>query len=133
MDGKIKERCKTCEKQFMQEGLDRSKSCRDVIKRKPRSLDRSMIYRESIKQTESSENFLDGSRSYRGSVEITRRRLDRKDICRGCVEELPSLKKRSFSRREKHIEMNAYIKLLTQTSNQHIKLSKLISNKMQSI
>ena len=68
MNDKIKERCKTCEKQFMQEDLDRLKSCRDVIKRKPRNLDRSRIYRESIGQTESSENFLDGSRSCRESI-----------------------------------------------------------------
>ena len=44
MNDKIKERCKTYEKQFMQKGLDKSKSCRDVIKRKPKRLDRSMIY-----------------------------------------------------------------------------------------
>ena len=107
MDDKIKERYKTSEKQCMQEGLDRSRSYRAAIERKPRNLDRSRIYLESIGQTESSENFLDGSRSCRGSVEITRGRLDMKDICRGCVEELSSLKKRGFSRREKHIEMNA--------------------------
>ena len=32
MDDKIIERCKTCEKQCMQEGLDRSKSYRVAIK-----------------------------------------------------------------------------------------------------
>ena len=31
MDDKIIERCKTCEKQCMQEGLDRSRSCRATI------------------------------------------------------------------------------------------------------
>ena len=107
MDDKIKERCKTCEKQCMQEGLDRSRSCRDAIERKTINLDGLRIYRESIGQTESLEILLDESRNYRGSVEITKRRLDRKDICRGYVEEFSSLKKRGFSRREKHIEMNA--------------------------
>ena len=32
MDDKIIERCKTCEKQCMQEGLDRSRSYRVAIK-----------------------------------------------------------------------------------------------------
>ena len=107
MDDKIIERCKTCEKQCMQEGLDRSRSCQVTIERKPRNLDGLRICRESIRQTESSKIFLDGSRSCQGSIEITRIRLDRKDIYRGCVEELLSIKKRGFSRREKHIEMNA--------------------------
>ena len=52
---------------------------------------------------------------------------------RESVEKLSSLKKRIFSRREKHIEMNATIKLLKQTCNQHIKLSKHLSTYMQSI
>ena len=55
MDDKIKERCKTCEKQCMQVGLDRSRSCRASIERKPRILDGSRICRESIRQTESSK------------------------------------------------------------------------------
>ena len=54
-------------------------------------------------------------------------------ICRGCVKKLLSLKKEGFLRREKHIEMNATNKLLKQTSKPYIKLSNLISNKMQSI
>ena len=57
-----------------------------AIERKLKNLDGSRICRESIGQTESSETFLDGSKSYRGSIEITRRRLDRKDNCQGCVE-----------------------------------------------
>ena len=107
MDDKIIERCKICENQCMQEGLDRLGSCRVVIKRKPRNIDGSRICRESNRQTESSKNFLNGLRSCQGSIEITRRRLDKKNICRRCVEELSSLKKRGFSRWEKHIEMNA--------------------------
>ena len=96
MDDKIIERCKICENQCMQEGLDRLGSCQAVIERKPRNIDGSRICRESNRQTESSENFLNGLR-----------RLDKKNICRRCVEELSSLKKRGFSRWEKHIEMNA--------------------------
>ena len=122
MDDKIKERCKTCEKNCMQEGLDRSRSCRVAIKWKPRNLNGSRICRESIGQIEILEKFLNGSRSCQRSVEITKR-LDRKDICRGCVKELSSLKKRDFSRREKHIEMNATNKLLKQASKQHVKYS----------
>ena len=73
MDDKIIERCKTCD--------NRSRSCRAAIERKPRNLDGSRICRESNRQTECSENFLDGLRSCQGSVEITRRRLDKKNIC----------------------------------------------------
>ena len=48
MDDKIKERCKTCEKQCMQEDLDRSSSYRAEA-----NLDRSRICRGFIGQTES--------------------------------------------------------------------------------
>ena len=48
MDDKIKERCKTCEKQCKQEGLDRLRSCRAAIERKPRNLDGLRICQESI-------------------------------------------------------------------------------------
>ena len=43
MDDKIKERCKTCEKQCMQEDLNRSRSCRAAIEQKPTSMDRTTI------------------------------------------------------------------------------------------
>jgi len=39
MDDKIKERFKTCEKQCMQEGLNRLRSCQAAIERKPKNLD----------------------------------------------------------------------------------------------
>ena len=48
MDDKIRERCKTCEKQCMQEGLDRSRSYRAEA-----NLDGSRICWRSIGQTES--------------------------------------------------------------------------------
>ena len=48
MDDKIKERCKTCEKQCMQDDLNRSRSCRATIEQKLTSMDRT-----TIKQTES--------------------------------------------------------------------------------
>lgn len=48
MDDKIKERCKTCEKQCMQEDLDRSRSYRVAIEHKLTSMDRT-----AIEQTES--------------------------------------------------------------------------------
>ena len=55
--------------------------------------------------------------------------LDRMEF----VEKLSSLKKTGFSRREKHIEMNATSKLIKHRSNQHIKLSKHLSTYKQSI
>ena len=54
----------------------------------------------------------------KGSIEM---KLSR--ICQEAV----GLEERRFSRREKHIEMNATSKLLNQKSNQHIKLSKHLS------
>ena len=43
MDDKIKERCKTCEKQCMQEDLDRSRSCRAAIEKKLTLMDRESV------------------------------------------------------------------------------------------
>ena len=63
MDDKIIERCKTCEKQCMQQGLDKLRSCQVAIERKPRNLDGSRICRESIGQTENLEIFFDRLRS----------------------------------------------------------------------
>ena len=50
MDDKIIERCKTCEKKFMQEDLDRLRSCRVAIKQKPTSMDRESVKDLSAKQ-----------------------------------------------------------------------------------
>ena len=47
MDDKITERCKTCEKQCMQEDLDKSRSCQVVIEQKPTSMDRTTIEHRS--------------------------------------------------------------------------------------
>ena len=43
MDDKIKEKCKTCEKQCMQEDLDRSRSCRAIIEQKPTSMNQEFV------------------------------------------------------------------------------------------
>ena len=43
MDDKIKESCKICEKQCMQEDLDKLRSCRAAIKQKPTSMDREFV------------------------------------------------------------------------------------------
>ena len=80
------------------------------------SLDGSRICQESIEQTICTKNWLDGKKIYRESVE-----------------KLSSLKKRSFSREEKHIQMNATSKLLKQRSTQYVKLSKHLSTNKQSI
>ena len=104
------------------------------ICRRQKYLNGSRICRESIGQTES---FLMDLRSCRESIEKKPRNLDGsrirqdlsrkgerrarwKGICQGSVEKLSSLKKEGFSRREKHIEMNATSKLLKHRSNQHI-------------
>ena len=48
MDDKTTKRCKTCEKQCMQEDLDRSRNCRAAIEQKPTLMDWTVI-----EQTES--------------------------------------------------------------------------------
>ena len=103
MDDKIIERCKICENQCMQEGLDRL----EVVELLSRENPEILMDQGSVKNLSSRQWAQKFSSMDRGSVEITRRRLNRKDICRGCDEELSSLKKRGFSRREKLIEMNA--------------------------
>ena len=57
MNDKIKGRCKTCEKQCMQEDLDKSRSYRAEA-----NLDGSNSYRANKK-------FLDGSRFFRETIE----------------------------------------------------------------
>ena len=42
-DDKIKERCKICKKQCMQEDLNRWRSCRAAIEQKPISMDREFV------------------------------------------------------------------------------------------
>ena len=55
MDDKIKERCKTCEKQCMQEDLDRSRSCWATIEQTESfSMDRESIKKLSRQSSESS-------------------------------------------------------------------------------
>ena len=67
-------------------------------------------------------------------VKICREKKKEGLYSRGSVEKLSSLKKKGFSRREKHIEMNATSKLLKHRFNQHVKLSKTsLNKKMQSI
>ena len=50
MDDKITERCKTCEKQCMQEGLNRSRSYGVTIEQKPSSMDWESVEDLSVKQ-----------------------------------------------------------------------------------
>ena len=50
MEDKRKERCKTCEKQCMQEDLDKLRSYRATIEQKPTSMDRIAIEHLSSKQ-----------------------------------------------------------------------------------
>ena len=85
----------------------------EAIKRGPRNFDGSRICREDREH----RKILDGSIYCRGSVEVIKRSLERKDFCRGCVEKLLSFKKRNFSRKEKHRDMNATSKLSTKHPN----------------
>ena len=68
IDDKIIERCKTCEKQCMQEDLNRWRGCRAAIKQKPTSMDRTAIEHLSSMQKVSQwiENLL---RSYLDKVQ----------------------------------------------------------------
>ena len=76
MDDKIIERCKTCEKQCMQEDLDRSRSYRATIEQKPTSMNRTAIKHLSRGQKVPRwiENLL---RSYRDCDKENTKRLDR--------------------------------------------------------
>ena len=93
--------------------LDGSRSYQDSIDKKPKKLDGSRICRDAIEKAKSTGKFLKGSRICRGSIEKKEKRLNRKVICWESVEKLSSLKKRSFSREEKHIKMNVTSKLST--------------------
>ena len=59
-----------------------------------------------------------------GSIEMNLSRIYREAV---------ELEEKEFSRREKHIKMDATSKLLNQRSKQHIKLSKHLSTYVQSI
>ena len=112
MDDKIIERCKTCEKQCMQEDLDRSRSCRATIEQKPTSMDRTAIKHLSRRQKVPRwiENL---SRSYRYCDKESTKRLDRQPTCREVSSSCRDCLKTVFQE-EKNIDMNA-IKLATQT------------------
>ena len=100
-------------------------SVRGAIEKKPRNLDGSRMCQGSIEQTKRSEEKLDGLACYRESIESKAKRLDRGGCVKVSVEKLSSLKKKRFSREEKHIKMNATNKLLNQRSKQHIKLQNI--------
>ena len=109
MDDKIKERCKTCEKQCMQEDLDRS----TTIEQKPTSMDRESVEDLSARQKVSRwiKKLL---RSYQDEIQKarwieiplipvkkrrTRGSIDRK-LSKG-IKKLSRLLKNSFSKKRK--------------------------------
>ena len=113
MNDKIKGRCKTCEKQCMQEDLDKSRSCRAAIKQKLTSRDRESI--EDLSAIQKVSRWIENiSRSYRDkvqrarwieialtSVETRRKRgLIDSNLSRG-IKKLSRLLKNSFSRKRK--------------------------------
>ena len=67
MDDKINEICKTCEKQCMQEDLDRSRSCRVAIEQKLTLMDRTAFEHLSSRQ-KVSRWIKNLSRSYQDKV-----------------------------------------------------------------
>ena len=96
--------------------MNLTRCCRVSIDGKNTSMDREYVENLSARQKEK-----EGKRRKKllrikkGSIEGSLSR-----ICWKAVE----LEENRFSRREKHIEMNATSKLLKHRSNQHIKLSK---------
>ena len=144
MDDKIIERCKTSEKQCMQEGLNRSRSCRAAIKQKPTSMDRIAIEHQSGRHIVSwwIENL---SRSYQDKVqkarwiEITltsikpRRKRGSMLSVERCPKAIQKLKN-SFSRREKHkYECNQACYTTKDSNNILSSQNHLSTRKMSSI
>ena len=86
MNNRIKERCKTCEKQCMQEDLDRSRSCWAEA-----NLDGSRIYQRSIGQTKS---FLIDQES----VKKLSRQSPESSMDRDCVNFCQDKKKKGLNR-----------------------------------
>ena len=76
MDDKITERCKTCEKQRMQEDLDKSRSCQVVIEQKPSLMDRIAI-EHLLRRKEVPRWIKNLLRSYRDCDKENTKRLDR--------------------------------------------------------
>ena len=115
MDDKIKERCKTCEKQCMQEDLDRSRSCRVAIEQKLTLMDRTAI--EHLPSRQKVSRWIKNlSRSYQDKVQKARcieialtfikTRRKRGSIDSNLskdVEKLSRCAKIVFQRRKKHI------------------------------
>ena len=108
--------------------MNLSRCCRGSVDGKNTSMDRESVENLSAKQRAQKFCLMD-----RDSVKICREKRKKGSIEMESVEKLSSLKKRSFSRKEKYIKMNATSKLLKQRSNQHIKFSKHLSTYMQSI
>ena len=89
--------------------------------------------RGSVEKKKRSEEKLDVLARCRESIKSKAKRLDRKGCVEIFFEKLSTLKKRSFSREEKHIKMNATSKILKQRSIQHVNLSKHLSTYKHSI
>ena len=119
MDDKIKERCKTCEKQCVQEDLNKLRSCQSSYRAKA-NLDGSKICQASIEQIESfsmdresveklsrqsPENSIDQDcdNFYR---EKEKKGLDRQPSCREVSRSYQDVQKQFF-KEEKNTNMNA--------------------------
>ena len=90
--------------------------------------------RGSVEKKKRSEEKLDVLARCRESIKSKAKRLDRKGCVEIFFEKLSTLKKRSFSREEKHIKMNATSKILKQRSfnmlisqniSQHISIASI--------
>ena len=131
MDDKIKERCKTFEKQYMQEDFNRSRSwqadkehiklpryIKICVETLSRSYPEILMDQESIKNVSSRQRAqkfgLMDRPSCREAIKVKSRNLDRRNLCQATVEMLPrryrtAIKKTEarFSKGGKTHKMNA--------------------------
>ena len=92
MDNKIIEICKTCEKQCIQKGPNRSRSCRAAIEQKPTLMDREFVENLSARQKV--------SRWIEEAVEHLSRRNPETSMDRDYVNFCLEKKKEGLNRRE---------------------------------
>ena len=113
--------------------LIRSRNCGTSIEKRPKNLDGSKIYRDSIKKVKSTGKIPrwieDLSMFLLRLKKKARQKWNLSRICREAVE----LEENEFFKEEKYKEIKATSKQLNQRSNQHVKLSKHLSAYMQAI
>ena len=85
----------------MQGYLDRSRRCRESIKKKQTLMDRESV--EDVSSKQKAQDFGSMDRPiYQKAVEVKPKNLDKRGIYRGSVEKLSRMQNRGFSSEEKH-------------------------------